>query len=71
MSPKMTLANVCDDMRRRGMSISHKSLSNGIVSGLFPFGKLVCESEATGRRTFLILRKDYTRWADENLGSAQ
>lgn len=68
--PRMTIAEVCDDMRSRGMSLGHKTLSNGIVSGLFPFGTLIGESAATGRRTFMILRRDYEKWANENLGPA-
>jgi len=65
--PRMTIPEVCDDMRRRGMSLGHKTLSDGIVSGLFPFGQLIGLTP-TGRRSFMILRKNYETWADENLG---
>lgn len=63
---KMTLLDVCCDLRRRGMGITQKTLTDGIVSGAFPFGRIIATG-ATGRRTFLILRRDYEAWADENL----
>lgn len=67
LKPRMTITEVCDDMRSRGMSLGHKTLSDGLVSGVFPFGSLIGTSP-TGRRSFMILRKDYETWADENLG---
>lgn len=65
--PRMTIADVCRDMRSRGMGLTHKTVTDGIESGLFPFGRLLA-TNPSGRRTFLILRKDYEAWADENLG---
>lgn len=67
MKPRMSINEVCDDMRHRGMSVSHKTLSDGLVSGVFPFGELLGLSP-TGRRSFLILRRNYEAWANENLG---
>ena len=64
---KMSLLDVCCDLRSRGMSITQKTLSDGIVSGVFSFGKLLAENPS-GRRTFLILRNDYLSWADKNIG---
>lgn len=67
---RMTINQVVTDMRSRGLGIGHKALTDGIVSGAFPFGTLLKTNE-TGRRTFLILRANYETWADENLGPIQ
>ncbi len=64
---RMTLAQVMQDMRRRGLPISQNSLSTGIQNGTFPFAKVVSVGE-TGRRTFFILSTNYHAWAAENLG---
>lgn len=68
--PRMALRDVCADMRLRGMSMSAKSLSDGIYAGAFPFGTILSTSE-TGVRNILILRKDYEAWADKYLGPIQ
>lgn len=65
--PRMTIQDVCRDLRSRGMGLNHKTVTDGIESGLFPFGRLLA-TNPSGRRTFLILRKDYEAWADENVG---
>lgn len=65
--PRMALRDVCADMRLRGMSMSQKSLADGIALGAFPFGTVLSVSD-TGVRNILILRKDYEAWADEYLG---
>lgn len=57
MSPKMTLNDVANEFRKRGISIDNKVLSDGIVDGTYPIGRLVSES-STGRRRFEIWRKD-------------
>ena len=67
--PKMTLNEVCSDLRRRGAGMTQKTISDGIASGAFPFGKVL--SVTNGRRHILSLRKDYEAWADENLGPIQ
>lgn len=67
-SPRMTLLDVCKDLRSRGMGLTQKTVSDGIESGVFPFGRVLA-TNASGRRTFLILRKDYEAWADEYLGA--
>lgn len=66
--PTMTLAEVVADMRSRGMKIKESTVSDGIASGIFPFGSILGVSP-TGRRNFLILRCDYERWAEEKLSS--
>lgn len=58
---RMTLAEVVADMRRRGMKIKESTVSDGIASGIFPFGSILGISP-TGRRNFLILRRDYEDW---------
>jgi hypothetical protein len=64
---KMSLSEVMNDMRRRGCKISYGSLVSGADSGAYPFIKLLRVSE-NGRRTNLILRCVYERWAEEHLG---
>lgn len=64
--PRMTIRDVCIDLRLRGAGMSQKAVSNCIADGIFPFGKVL--SETNGRRHILILRKNYEAWADENLG---
>lgn len=69
LKPKMTLLDVCNDMRSRGAGMTQKTVADGIESGAFPFGKIL--SVTNGRRHLLILRKDYETWANENLGPIQ
>lgn len=64
---RMTLLDVCEDLRRRGMGITQKTVSDCIESGVFPFGRVLSVSSG-GRRTFLIMRKDYEAWADASVG---
>ena len=61
---KMSIAEVCADMRLWGFSISQKTLANGIESGIFPFGRVLSISE-TGIRHILIMRNDYEKWKEE------
>ena len=62
--PKMTLNEVCSDMRHWGFGTSQKTLADGIASGIFPFGRVLSVSES-GVRHILILRKDYEKWKEE------
>lgn len=64
--PRMTIKEVADDMRARGMGMTYKTITDNIASGVFPFGTVLNTGE-TGRRTFLILRRDYEAWADKSL----
>nr|DAI75756.1 MAG TPA: hypothetical protein [Caudoviricetes sp.] len=67
MKPRMTLNEVLAQMRKRGMAMGQETLSNGIADGTFPFGKVMSTGKA-GRRTFLILRAYFERWAKTYLG---
>ena len=67
MGIKMTHAEVAADLRSRGFSIGLATISRNIQSGIFPFGKVINKG-ASGRVTTLILRPEYERWADENIG---
>lgn len=67
MRPNMTINEICEDMRRNGYPITQKTLSDGIAGGAFPFGKVI-KTGTTGRRTFVILRRDYENWKSEYLG---
>mgnify|MGYP004539569993 CR=1 FL=1 len=64
--PRMTLAEVLGEMRERGMSIGQGALTAGIENGAFPFGRVMSTGK-TGRRQFLILRKDFETWAEQYL----
>lgn len=64
--PRMTLAEVLGEMREHGMSIGQGALSDGIENGAFPFGRVMSTGK-TGRRQFLILRKDFEAWAEQYL----
>ena len=39
--PRMTIQDVCRDLRSRGMGMTHRTVTDGIESGLFPFGRLL------------------------------
>ena len=67
MKPRMTVNDVLQEMRQRGMSIGQGTLSDGIADGTFPFGKVMGIGKA-GRRNFLILRADFEKWAAAYLG---
>lgn len=67
MGIKMTHAEVAADLRSRGFSIGLATISKNLKSGVFPFGSVISEGPS-GRITTLILRKNYERWADENIG---
>lgn len=64
--PRMTLEDVCQDMREHGVSMDKGSLSKGLKRGIFPFG-IIQNTGKSGRTTFLIWRRDYEKWAKEYL----
>lgn len=66
LNPTMTLREVYMDLRKHGIRISLNRLSDGIASGLYPFGTLLNTGE-TGRRTFQIFHTDYSVWRDSIL----
>lgn len=65
-NPRMTLDDVIDDMRSRGMPMNKANLSHCLKEGIFPFAHVIGYSP-TGRANFLIMRRDYEVWADEYL----
>ena len=65
-NPRMTLDEVLADMRAHGMSMSKDMLAECLKQGIFPFAHVVGIS-ATGRANFLIMRRDYWKWAAEYL----
>lgn len=65
-APRMTIKEVADDMRSRGMGLAYQTITDNIANGTFPFGT-VLNTGKTGRRTFLILRRDYEAWAEKYL----
>lgn len=64
---RMTMDEVLEDMRRHGQRISQPILSDWMASGNCPFA-IHLRTGSTGRRTFMILRRDYEKWRDQNLG---
>ena len=66
-SATMNVNEVMADMRKRGCRIAYGNLMNGVEMGLFPFVHTLAVSKG-GRRSNMILRTEYERWADENLG---
>lgn len=66
-SPRMTLKEVLDDMRNRGMGINTVTFNKYLDRGFFPFIEIVNVGE-TGRRTFLIFRSEYEAWANKFFG---
>lgn len=66
MKPTMTLEDIVQDMRSRGMPMGKLKLSKLIKDGTFPFGKVVNVGD-TGRVTFLIFRVNYEEWASKYL----
>lgn len=57
----MTLLEVYYEMRAVGIRCNTRSISEGIASGAYPFGRIVCVGE-TGRRTLEIFRVDFESW---------
>lgn len=64
--PKMTINEVLSEMRDSGFKISQKTFYEGVDNGIFPFVHILSVGEA-GRRSVLILRKEYESWANEFL----
>ena len=65
-SPTMTLADVVNDLRSRGVKTKAQTISAGIASGAFPFGTILSVGE-TGRRHILIFRSDYIKWISDKI----
>lgn len=66
MKHKLTLADVRDDLRGRGIAMSIRAIANEIEAGRMP--GTVVNTGRTGRRTFLIYRADYEPWAIKHTG---
>ena len=57
----MTVTEVYYAMREAGIRSSPKTISAGIASGAYPFGRVVSQGE-TGRRTLEIFKVDFDAW---------
>lgn len=66
-SPIMTLQEVLDDMKNRGMGMSRTKFGKLLDRGMFPFVEIVNVGE-TGRRTFFVIRYKYETWANDFFG---
>lgn len=62
----MNVNEVMADMRNYGFRISPKKFNQMVDSGLLPFVKILSISP-NGRRTQIILRRDYESWRKETL----
>ena len=66
----MTLREVQYAMRAAGIHCSSKSISAGIASGAYPFGRVV-NVGVTGRRTVEIFRVDFDAWLETKMPKAK
>ena len=66
----MTLQEVYRAMRNAGIHCSTRTISAGIASGAYPFGRVVNVGE-TGRRTVEIFRVDFDAWLESKTPKAQ
>lgn len=57
----MGIKDVAARLREAGMRASERSVSDGIVSGAYPFGRVV-RVNPSGRHTFQIFRVDFEAW---------
>ena len=68
---RMTLDDVLDDMRSRGVRMQKGALGDLIENRTIPIGTVWRNIKPNGkessRRNFLIFRTDYLRWADEKI----
>lgn len=64
--PRMTIQEVMQDMSSRGLKMTPRTISECLLSGALPFGRVLNVGDS-GRTTFLIFRKDYEDWAREYL----
>lgn len=62
----MNVNEVMEDMREHGFPISPKKFNQMVDAGLLPFVNILRISP-NGRRTQIILRKDYESWRKETL----
>lgn len=66
----MTVTEVYHEMRAAGIPCSPTTVSSGIASGAYPFGRVVSTGE-TGRRTLEIFRVDFEAWLDSKKPKAR
>jgi len=59
----MTVREVLYEMRAAGIHCNERIISDGIESGLYPFGRVTNKGE-TGRRTLQIFRVDFDAWLE-------
>lgn len=59
----MTVREVLYEMRAAGIHCNERIISDGIESGLYPFGRVTNTGE-TGRRTLQIFRVDFDAWLE-------
>lgn len=65
----MTVKEVVQTMRQAGIQCSERIVSDGIASGMYPFGAVVSVGE-TGRRTLQIFRVDFEAWLESKMPKA-
>lgn len=62
----MNVNEVMNDMREHGLRMSPEKFNLMVDAGMLPFVK-VLRISPNGRRTQVILRKDYEDWRKEKL----
>lgn len=67
-SPRMTIDDVLNDMRSKGMPMSKKTLCECLKKEIFPWAHTI-STGPNGRNNYLIMRRDYLNWAKEYLGT--
>ena len=65
----MSVREVVYAMREAGIHCTERIVSDGIASGMYPFGTVVKVGE-TGRRTLQIFRVDFEAWLESKTPKA-
>ena len=63
--PTMALKEVVEALRAVGIPSSNTKVADGIVSGAYPFGRLVAQNGS--KRCFEIFRVDCVAWLNSKL----
>lgn len=63
--PTMSLKEVVEALRAVGIPSTNTKVADGIVSGAYPFGRLVAQNGS--KRCFEIFRVDFVAWLNSKL----
>lgn len=65
MVEMLSLNELCDEMRNRGMRVTNTIIAFGIEQGYFPFAFCIKDDSFEVRRSFFIFKKLFNMWMDE------